>query len=265
MKLNLIPKSNFKKEDIKNLRKIISIAEGILKKNKMAIPKKIYFYNSFEKFIKKVLPEVKKYGFNKRISEEIIKCALNNGTYGTLNFKEDTIIEMNFNPFKKGFYSPIEFLALIVHESLHLHLYKKLKTDINLLKFKFDGYEFIGEEKILVIDEGYATFMTSKLLDRLKSKEIKKITIPRISKEGPKYKEKLNKFDIKRFDKLFENLVVMDQNKGFNIFNKKFKNKTNNEEILNFAKEELKNCIRKQKIHKIDSRHVNRAIYKSIF
>ena len=62
MKLIILPKSSFRKPDIKNLKKIVFIAERLLKKNNISIPKKIYFYNSFREFIKKVLPEVKNYG-----------------------------------------------------------------------------------------------------------------------------------------------------------------------------------------------------------
>jgi len=215
----------------------------LLKENNISTPKDIYFYNSFEKFIEKVLPEVENYNFSKEISREIIKCGLNNGTYGTLNFKENAIIEMNFNPFKKGFYPSLEFLELLVHESSHLHLYKKLGKDVNSLKFKFDKEKFIGDEKIIQFDEGYAEFMTNKILKDFDKMEIEKIVIPRASKEKPSYKRFINSMEIDKFDKDFENLVIFNQNKGFRIFKNKFDNNSKNEEILNFVVKELKKII----------------------
>ena len=215
----------------------------MLKENNISTPKDIYFYNSFEKFIEKVLPEVENYNFSKEISREIIKCGLNNGTYGTLNFKENAIIEMNFNPFKKGFYPSLEFLELLVHESSHLHLYKKLGKDVNSLKFKFDKEKFIGDEKIIQFDEGYAEFMTNKILKDFDKMEIEKIVIPRASKEKPSYKRFINSMEIDKFDKDFENLVIFNQNKGFRIFKNKFDNNSKNEEILNFVVKELKKII----------------------
>ena len=243
MNLKIISKIPFKKKDIENLKEIVSVVEKLLKENNISTPKDIYFYNSFEKFIEKVLPEVENYNFGKEISREIIKCGLNNGTYGTLNFKENAIIEMNFNPFKKGFYPSLEFLELLVHESSHLHLYKKLGKDVNSLKFKFDKEKFIGDEKIIQFDEGYAEFMTNKILKGFDKMEIEKIVIPRASKEKPSYKRIIKNLDIEKFDKNFEKLVISNQDKGFKIFNEEFNNNSNNEEILNFAIEKLKNIV----------------------
>jgi len=243
MDLKIIPKIPFKEKDIEHLKKIILFAEELLNENKISIPKEIYFYNSFEKFIKKVVIEVETYNFGKKVSEEIIKCALNNGTYGTLNFKEDAIIEINFNPFKNGFYPSLEFLELLIHETLHLHLYKRLNKNVNSLKFKFDKENFIGNEEIIQFDEGYAEFMTDKILKSFDKSKIENIAIPRFSKEKPNYKKFIDNINIEKFDKNFEKLVISNRNKGLKIFNKNFNSTSTNKEILDFTIEKLKRII----------------------
>jgi len=243
MDLKIIPKTPFKERDIEHLKKIILFAEKLLNKNKISIPKKIYFYNSFEKFIKKIVTEVETYNFGKEVSEEIIKCTLNNGTYGTLNFEEDAIIEINFNPFKNGFYPPFEFLELLIHEALHLHLYKRLNKNVNFLKFKFDKENFIGNEKIIQFDEGYAEFMTDRILNNFDKSKIENIVIPRFSKEKPDYKKFVDNIDIEKFDRNFEKLVIFNRNKGLKIFNKNFNSTSTNKEILDFTIKELKKII----------------------
>lgn len=243
MDLKIIPKVPFKEKDFENLKKIILIAERLLRKNNVSIPEKIYFYNSFEEFIKKVSFEVENYNFSEKVSKEIISCALNNGTYGTINFEENSIVEMNFNPFKEGFYPTLEFLELLIHEALHLHLYKKLNKDINSLKFKFDKERFIGNEEIILFDEGYAKFMTDRILMDFDKTKIQNIVIPRALREKPRYKQIIENINIDKFDKNFENLIIFNQDKGFKIFKNKFENNPDNEEVLNFAIKELKKII----------------------
>ncbi|MCK5149328.1 hypothetical protein KAJ87_00185 [Candidatus Pacearchaeota archaeon] len=246
MELIISPNNSFNKFEKDYLKKIIIFAEKLLRKNEISIPKKIYFYNSFKRFIEKVLLEVESYGFNSRISKEIIKCALNNGTYGTIDFKKNSIIEMNFNPFNRGEYFSIDFLELIIHESLHLHLSKKIKKDINYLKFKFNKNKFIGNKKIIQFDEGYAEFMTKKILEEVDISTIstiKKMKISKKNQEKPPYKKMLNNFDIEKFDKIFENLLISNRNLGFKIFEKKFKENSDNKKILDFALDELKKII----------------------
>jgi hypothetical protein len=243
MDLKIIPETPFKEKDFENLKKIILIAEKLLKENNISIPTKIYFYNSFEKFIEKVLPEVENYNFNEKVSREIIRCALNNGTYGTINFEENAIVEMNFNPFKKGFYPTLEFLELLIHEAVHLHLYKKLNKDINSLKFRFNKERFIGNEKIILFDEGYTKFMTNRILTNFDKTKIQNIVIPRAFKEKPEYKPIIDNINVDEFDKNFENLILVNQERGFEIFKNEFGNNSNKEEILNFAIKELKKFI----------------------
>jgi Lhr-like helicase len=243
MELTVNPKNSFKELEKKGIRKIILLAEKLLKGNKISIPKKVYFYNSFKEFVKKVIPEVKNYGFDEKISGEIIKCALNNGTYGTIDFKENSIIEMNFNPFNEGKYSSIDLLELIVHEALHLHLSKKIKKDINSMKFKFNKNSFIGNKRIIQIDEGYAEFMTKKILEYVDIEEIKKIKIMPKQREGPEYKRQIDNLNIERFDKNFERLVISNRKVGLKIFEKRFEENVSGEEILKFAMNQLKQVI----------------------
>ncbi|MDD5054118.1 MAG: hypothetical protein PHT91_03570 [Candidatus Nanoarchaeia archaeon] len=243
MELIILPRNSFKKKDYDSLRSITLFAEKILKSTNIDIPKKVYFFNSFEDFSKKVLPEVKNYGFNEKEAEEIIKCALNNGTYGTINYKEYAVVEMNFNPFNKGEYSSSDFLAMIIHESLHLHISKKLNKDINNLKFRFKGNKFIGNEKIIMIDEGYAGFMTELLLFGINTKKIKNIKILPLNKESPKFNKHVGKLDIEKFDSDFEKILVLNRNKGIELFKKKFAKEKNIDKITDFAMNELKNLF----------------------
>ncbi len=240
MKLIIIPKKSFRRAERKDIKKIIRVAENFLKKNNISIPRKIYFYNSFSEFVKKVLPEVENYGFDKETSKEIILCALNNGTYGTINYQENSIVEMNFNPFREGEYSIEDFLELIIHESLHLHLSKSLKLDINALKFKFKGEKYFGNPKIIQFDEGYAEFMTKKILNNFK---IKKIKIPCMFRKKPEYKKKINNLNVDLFDKLFEKLLITNRNKGLKILSQEFNFNESNEKILFFVKKELRKIL----------------------
>lgn len=243
MELIIYPNNSFKISEKKQLQQIINFAEILLQKNNIKIPEKIYFYNSFSNFIKKVLQEVKNYGFDEGTSKEIIKCALNYGTYGTINYQENSIIEMNFNPFNKGEYSSSEFLELIIHESLHLHLSKQINRDINNLKFKFKKNKYIGNEKIIQIDEGYAEFMTNKILKGIYLKQIKKIKIPLINSQKPKYKKQTSEINIEEFDKNFERLVISNRKKGLELFNEKFTSIDKENKIITFAINELKKLI----------------------
>jgi hypothetical protein len=243
MELIIRPDDSFNKNEKKSIIKIILFVEKILEKNNIQIPKIIYFYNSLEEFIEKILPEVEEYGFDKKTSKEIIKCALNNGTYGTINFNENSIIEMNFNPFNKGTYYTNEFLELIIHESLHLHLSKMFKKDINSFKFRFNKEKFIGDKKIIQFDEGYTEFMTWKILKNVNINDFQKIKIPKFLDKKPSYKKEIKNLDIDLFDRNFENLLISNRNIGFEIFKKKFNEKSDNQLILDFAMRELKNII----------------------
>lgn len=243
MELIIYPHHSFKIPEKKQLQQIINFAKILLQKKNIKIPDKIYFYNSFSEFIKKVLQEVKNYGFDEETSKEIIKCALNYGTYGTINYQENSIIEMNFNPFNKVGYSSSEFLELIIHESLHLHLSKQINKDVNNLKFKFKKDKYLGNEKIIQIDEGYAEFMTNKILKGINLKQIKKIKIPLINSQKPKYKKQTPEINIEEFDKNFERLLILNRKKGLKIFEKKFQKSNKNEDILNFAINELKKLV----------------------
>ncbi len=249
MELITVPNDSFNKPEKEDINNIIFFAEKILKKNNIPIPKRVYFYNSFDEFIKKVLPEVMGYGFSKEISEEIIKCALNNGTYGTLSYQENSIIEMNFNPFNNGEYSAAEFLELLIHESLHLQLSNRLNKDINSMKFKFDKEKFIGDPRIIQIDEGYAEFMTKKLLEDSDFPEIKKIIekikVPSSNLKEQSYKKKIEDINIQKFDKVFERLLLSNRDKGFKIFNSMFQDQKDytSKQILDFAVKKLKEII----------------------
>jgi hypothetical protein len=243
MKLIIIPENSFTENSKKQLNKIIEFSKNILNKENISLPKEILFHNSFEDFIDKILPEVKTYGYNENTCREIIKIALNHGTYGTINYEKNQVIEMNFNPFKNGEYSALEFLELIIHESLHLHLSKKINKDINLLKFNFNGLNLESDKKILQIDEGYANFMTNKLLREVDVSKIKGIKIPTTNTKKPKYDQKNSKVNLESFDKNYEKIFMENKKIGEKLFEDKFSFKDNNELILDFAVNELRKIL----------------------
>ncbi len=243
MKLIIFPIDSLSENSKKQLNRIVEVSKEILEKENISLPKEILFYNSFEKFIDKILPEVKTYGYDEDTSREIVKIALNNGTYGTINCEENQVIEMNFNPLNNGEYSSLHFLELIIHESLHLHLSKKINNDINLLKFNFNGLELTSNKKILQIDEGYANFMTNKLLKGRDFSEIKKIKIPIINTMNPKYNQQNSKIDLESFDENYEKIFIENKKIGERIFENKFSSEDNNELILDFAMDELRKVL----------------------
>lgn len=243
MELKIIPTHTFKKEEKRQIQEIIKIAEKLLIKNKIPLPSSIIFYNSFSKFIRKVLPEVQEYGFNKKVAKEIIKCSLNNGTYGTIDYSNNSIIEMNFNPFNHGEYTAKDFLELIIHESMHLYLAKSMNKDINNLKFRFKNNQLISNKEIIQIDEGFAEFMTKKIMDNINLELIKKIKIPKKNNNGPKYKRETYNVNITNFDKLFENILISNRTIGLKMFMEIFNFKEENEKILNSAIIKLKSIL----------------------
>lgn len=244
MELIIVPKDSFTKKEKKDLTKIVLIAKNLLIKNEIPLPNKILFFNSFKEFNKKIITEVINYGTTKEIANNIINCALNNGTYGTIDLKENSIIEMNFNPFNKGNYPAKEFLELIIHETLHLQLSNYLKKDLNKMKFKIDNkLKLKPNKKIIQLDEGYAEFMTKKILKEIDLKKITQIKIKTKNTKKPSYKKEIKNFNIEEFDKTFEEKFLLNRKIGLKIFIKKFKNKTKNKEILNFTKKELKKFL----------------------
>ncbi len=243
MKIKIIPEKSFSFKEEEGIKRIMQIAIKNLQENSIPVPNSLEFYNSYDSFIERVLPEVMNYGFDKEVSKEIIKCALNNGTYGTIDFKKDSIIEMNFNPFNKGEYSPLEFLELIIHESLHLFLSRKVNKDINKLKFKFKGLDYCSNPKIIQFDEGFAEFVTNKIIKGIDLEKIKKIKIPIKNKLPPKYKKEVRELKIEQFDKEFEELLLNNRKVGEEIFRKKFSGKEDINKIVSFAVENLRKIL----------------------
>ena len=78
-------------------------------------------------------------------------------------------------------------INLIIHEALHLHLYSKLKENIYLKKFKFDKEKYIGSEKIIQLDEGFAGFFTEKILENFEMNTINELPIYSGLNEAPEY------------------------------------------------------------------------------
>ncbi|HLC78273.1 MAG TPA: hypothetical protein VJH92_04055 [Candidatus Nanoarchaeia archaeon] len=99
MKIKLIPKENFDKKSIETITKLVGIAENLLKSLDVDVPDSIEFYDELDPFIKRILSQVEGYGLTSKQAREFIKASLNSGTYGTFDIKDNTIIEMNFNPY----------------------------------------------------------------------------------------------------------------------------------------------------------------------
>lgn len=239
--LRLFPKEEFEKDSIKSINKIINHAEKLLEKWEIPIPESLEFYDSLEIFINRILNQVENYGLTKEQSKEFVKASLNSGTYGTFDIKDNSIIEMNFNPYFKGFYPAIHFLKLIIHESLHLFLYSNFKEDFYSKKFKFNKEEYSGDLKYLQLDEGFADFLTEKILENFNFDEIKQLPIYCSLLEPPKYKKEVEGFDIEEFNKKFDELYEENSKKGYERIKNKFKDKKDLKviDIINFIKQEL--------------------------
>jgi len=120
MELKLFPRENFDKSSISTMSQLINLAEGLLDKYDITIPKFIEFYDNLDLFIKRILTQVESYGLTKKQAIEFIKASLNSGTYGTFSIEENSIIEMNFNPYFKLFYPSIVTIKLNwLHEDIY--------------------------------------------------------------------------------------------------------------------------------------------------
>ena len=151
---------------------------------------------------------------------------------------------MNFNPHFKLFYPSIHFLKLLIHEALHLFLYTNLKINIYNKKFKFNNGEYIGYEKIIQLDEGFAEFFTDKILKNIEKDSIKNLPIYSGLNESPKYKKEIEKLNIKNFNEKFNKLYKKNSNKGYEIIEKKFNQlegtfKEKMKMIIEFIQEEI--------------------------
>ncbi|MFA5061365.1 MAG: hypothetical protein WC494_03555 [Candidatus Pacearchaeota archaeon] len=246
MKLKLFPIENFDNESIGTIKKLIKISEDLLDKSDISVPRFIEFYDELELFIKRILPQVKDYGLTEKQSKEFIKASLNSGTYGTFDIKENSIVEMNFNPHFKLFYPSIHFLKLLIHESLHLFLYENLKQDIYKGKFKFKEGEYIGYKEIIQLDEGFAEFLTDKILEKYDFNLIKDLPIYSGLNTSPSYLKEIEGVNIIDLNKKFNNIYEENSNKGYEIVEKKFNQsegtfKEKIKKIINFIQEEIDN------------------------
>ena len=222
MILKLFPKENFDKESIETINKLIEIAKNLLTKYGINIPNSIEFYDDINLFIDRILQQVIDYGLSRKQAVEFIKVSLNSGTYGTFNIEENSIIEMNFNPYFRTFYHSIHFLNLLIHESLHLFLYSKFRKDIYKDKFKFKKDQYIGKEKIVQLDEGFAEFLTEKIMENFNLDSIKELPIYSGLNESPKYESEIEGLNIDKFNKNFDILYEKNSKVGYKIIKNKF-------------------------------------------
>jgi len=222
MKIALYPKDSFDNNSIETLNRLIDIAKNKLNELEIPSPKEIEFYDDLDLFIKRILPQVKNYGLTGNQSKEFIKASLNSGTYGTFNIEDNSIIEMNFNPYFKTFYPSIHFLKLLIHESLHLFLYSKIKRDIYNDKFKFKNGKYVGKEKIIQLDEGFTEFLTEKILENFEFDTIKDLPIYSELNKIPKYKKEVEGLNLEEFNNKFDILYENNSKKGYEIIENEF-------------------------------------------
>lgn len=237
MQLKLFPKESFDKDSTETINKLIEISIKILNKLKIDIPKSIEFYDDLNLFIKRILSQVKNHGLTENQSIEFIKSSLNSGTYGTFNIEDNSIIEMNFNPHFKTFYPSIHFLKLLIHESLHLFLYSHLKRNIYNDKFKFENGKYMGYKKIIELDEGFAEFLTEKILENFNFDSIKELPIYSELNESPKYKREVEGLKLDEFNEQFDILYENNSKKGYELIKNKFNRLDGN------LQEKIKNLI----------------------
>jgi len=244
MILKLFPKEKFDNGSIDTMNQLIEIAKNLLDRYGVVVPKFIEFYDNLGLFVKRILKQVKEYGLTEKQSIEFVKASLNSGTYGTFNIEENSIIEMNFNPHFKLFYPSIQFITLLIHESLHLFLYYNFKINIYKEKFKFKDEKYIGNEKIIQLDEGFAEFFTDKILKDFDINSIKDLPIYSGLNEPPTYESEVEGLNIDRFNANFNKLYKKNSEKGYKIIEEKFNqmNGTFSEKmkrIIEYIKEEI--------------------------
>lgn len=244
MNIRLIPKKSFDKESINTINKLVKIAGILLSKWNIPIAKNLEFYNSIDLFMKRITLDVKKYGLSKEQSVEFIKASLNSGSYGTFDIKKKSIIEFNFNPYFGGFYPSVQFLKLLIHESLHLFLYSKLDKEIYSHKFKFKNGKYCGKNKAIQLDEGFAEFFTSKILNGFDYNKIRTLPIYNTMKSPPTFEKDVGKMNINKFNNNFNKIYEKNKNQGIKIiraeYNKiKKDNKGKILKIISFINNEI--------------------------
>lgn len=211
MKVVLLPDTSFDNESRNTIYVLVNIAKKLLKKWKVPIPENIEFYNNVSMIIKRINDQVKTYGLTADQSREFIKSSLHSGVYITVDPVKKSIIAMNYNPHFQGFFPAMQFLKMIIHESLHLQLYQKVKHNIYEDKFKFKSGKYIGNSMILQLDEGYATFLTDNMLPKRILKQIRHLPIWTTTKDPPHFKTLVGNLKIRKFvdyfDKLYSNNV----------------------------------------------------------
>jgi len=253
MRLILLPQKSFDKETAKSLGIIKGIAEKLLVSAGISVPKSFEFYNSFDKFVKRNAQEVIDYGFPKNIASDFIKSSLHTSTYGNYDFKRGVILEMNSHPYFKEFYPAQQLLELIIHESLHLELRKKMGFEINKLKFKFmvknKTIKYAGIKKVLQLDEGFATVFSKLLIKTLPKsnlQQIRKLAVWTSSKKLPAYKKSVGRYSIEKLVSFFNKTFEENSKKGVKIIYGKLKKirekgiKSKIQSILDFVNEEIK-------------------------
>ena len=245
MELKLFPKESFDKGSITTMNQLIKIAEVLLSKWEIVPPKAIEFYDSIKLFANRILPQVKEYGLSEEQSREFINTSLNSGSYGTFNIKDNVIIEMNFNPYFKTFYPSIQFLRLLIHESLHLFLYSKLDREIYKDKFKFQGEKYLGEKIILQLDEGFVQVLTEIILEDFDFEKIKELPIYSEINKPPKFRKNVGGLNLVKFNQKFDDLYEKNSKRGYKLIKEKIKDFKEVDkskiikELVEFIKEEI--------------------------
>jgi len=231
MKILLVPKLSFDRETKKSIKTIVSLSEEIMKKEGIPLPRSLEFFNSFDEFRKRVLKSVMDYGFSRKIAENFINASFETGTYGTYDFRSNSIIEMNFNPFYRLFYPAIQFFRFVIHESSHLFLRKSLGCDIEKYKFNFviekNKIEYKGRLEVLQLDEGFAEIVTNLFMKKIDVNEIRTLPIYSAENEAPKYEKKVDNVHIptlvKFFDKFLQRNKKIGYHKVYYIIRKNFR------------------------------------------
>jgi len=221
-KIELIPVDSYDSQSVASIIQLVKLASSLLEKEGIPLPNRIGFYNDLTLFIERVSPQVESYGFNKKQARELIKITLNNSTYGTFELKDNAIIEMNFNPYYQKFYPAIQFLELIIHESLHLLFYSVFHSKTYNYKFKFDEEKFVGNEKLIQLDEGFASFFTEKLIDKQLIDKIRTLPIYSQMTSPPVYKPVVDGLNLEKIDRIFTRIYEVNSTKGYKLMKQKF-------------------------------------------
>ena len=112
-------------------------------------------------------------------------------------------------------------IKLLIHGSLHLFLYSKIR-DIYSKKFKFQNTKYIGNKLVLQLDEGFAELLTEVIVNGFDTISIKDLPLWSELNELPTYKKEVEKLNINKLNSEFNKIYNINSKKGYHQLKKEY-------------------------------------------